>query len=318
MIHRFQVLAFGFLLSFLMSQAATAATFRLANGNTLEGELTSADEEGLVVQLTVGGFSSRTPWINVSQETLRELAQDPEIRDFVEPFIEPTAEELKTRRERKDIVVRPVPTRFERPAEPPGFFAGLLSPIGVLLLVILVAANLYAAFEVALYREQSVPVVCVVSFFLPLLGPIIFLALPSQSQSSEEAYEVPAEVAGAAARKTTGMVAAKPSGLSLAAAEKAGPGAAHSQPQVYNRGDHTFNRRFFESKFPGFFRVVAGEAEKDLVLVFKCVKNEYVGKRISRISSNELHLQLLNSTTEVSIAFNDVTTVIVRHKDAKP
>ena len=97
-----------------------------------------------------------------------------------------------------------------------------------------------------------------------------------------------------------------------------GGGAAHSQPQVYNRGDHTFNRRFFESKFPGFFRVVAGEAEKDLVLVFKCVKNEYIGKRISRISSNELHLQLLNSTTEVSIAFNDVTTVIVRHKDAKP
>jgi hypothetical protein len=54
------------------------------------------------------------------------------------------------------------------------------------------------------------------------------------------------------------------------------------------------------------------------VLVFKCVKNEYIGKRISRISSNELHLQLLNSTTEVGISFNDVTTVIVRHKDAKP
>jgi hypothetical protein len=161
-------------------------------------------------------------------------------------------------------------------------------------------------------------VVCAVSFFLPLLGPIIFLALPTQSGSSEPAYEVPTEVAGAAARKTTGMVAAKPSGLSLAAAEKAGPGAAHSQPQVYSRGEHTFNRRFFESKFPGFFRVVAGEAEKDLVLVFKCVKNEFVGKRISRISSNELHLQLLNTNNEVSIAFNDVTSVTVRHKDAKP
>lgn len=318
MIHRLQLLAFGFLLSVLMSQAASAAVFRLANGNTLEGQLTSADEEGLVVQLDVGGFSRREPWINVSQDTLRELSQDPEIRDFVEPFIEPTPEELKARREKKDIVVRPVPSRFERPAELPGFFAGLLSPIGLLLLVILVGANLYAAYEVALYRLQSVPVVCTVSFFLPLLGPIIFLSLPTQSDSAEPAYEVPGEAAGAAARKTTGMVAAKPSGLSLAAAEKSGPGAAHSQPQVYNRGDHTFNRRFFESKFPGFFRVVAGDAEKDLVLVFKCVKNEYVGKRISRISSNELHLQLLNSTTEVSISFTDITSVIVRHKDAKP
>jgi hypothetical protein len=311
-------LAFGFLLSFLMSQAASAAVFRLANGNTLEGQLTSADEEGLVVQLEVGGFSRREPWINLSQQTLRDLSQDPEIRDFVEPFIEPTPEEIEARREKKDIVVRPVPTRFERPAELPGFFAGLLSPIGLLLLVILVGANLYAAYEVALYRQQSVPIVCAVSFFLPLLGPIIFLSLPTQSDSTESAYEVPGEAAGPAARKTTGMVAAKPSGLSLAAAEKTGPGAAHSQPQVYNRGDHTFNRRFFESKFPGFFRVVAGDAEKDLVLVFKCVKNEYVGKRISRISSNELHLQLLNSTSEVSIAFTDITSVIVRHKDAKP
>jgi hypothetical protein len=317
-IHRLHLLAVGFLLSLLMSHVASAAVFRLANGNILEGRFTNADEEGMVIELEAGGFSRRAPWINVSQETLRELAQNPEVREFVEPFIEPTPEELAARRERKEIIVRQVPTRFERPAELPGFFAGMLSPIGILLLAILIGANLYAAYEVALYRQQSVPVVCAVSFFLPLLGPIIFLALPTQSGSSEPAYEVPTEVAGAAARKTTGMVAAKPSGLSLAAAEKAGPGAAHSQPQVYSRGEHTFNRRFFESKFPGFFRVVAGEAEKDLVLVFKCVKNEFVGKRISRISSNELHLQLLNTNNEVSIAFNDVTSVTVRHKDAKP
>jgi hypothetical protein len=301
-----------------MGHVASAAVYRLANGNILEGKFTDADEEGMVIELDAGGFSRRAPWINVSQETLRELAQDPEIREFAEPFIEPTPEELAARRERKEIIVRQVPTRFERPAELPGLFAGLLTPIGLLLLAILMGANLYAAYEVALYRQQSVPVVCMVSFFLPLLGPIIFLSLPTQSDASEPAYEVPTEVAGAVARKTTGMVTAKPGGLSLAAAEKAGPGAAHSQPQVYNRGDHTFNRRFFESKFPGFFRVVPGEAEKDLVLVFKCVKNEFVGKRISRISSNELHLQLLSTGNEVSIAFNDITSVTVRHKDVKP
>ncbi|MCL4176491.1 MAG: hypothetical protein KJ072_01925 [Verrucomicrobia bacterium] len=317
MIHRFQWFVAGLLFPFLIGMAAAAGEFRLANGNTLQGELTSADEEGIVVQLDVGGFTRREPWINISQPTLRELAQDSELRDFVEPFIEPTPEELNARREKKEILVRPVPTHFERPAELPGFFPGLISPIGLLLLVIVAGANLYAAYEVALYRQQSTPVVCIVSFFLPVLGPIIFLSLPTQQSSAEPAYEVPAEVAGAAGRKTTGMVAAKPSGLSLASMEKAGPGAAHSQPQIYNRGEHTFNRRFFESKFPGFFRVVVGEAEKDLVLVFKCVKNEYVGRRISRISSNELHLQLLNSTTEVSISFADITTVILRHKDAK-
>lgn len=302
----------------LLCFATPADDFRLANGNTLQGELRNADEEGIVVQLDVGGFTRREPWINLSQETLRQLAQDPEIRDFAEPFIEPTPEELSARRERKEIVVRPVPTRFERPAELPGFFGGLMSPIGILLLVILAAANLYAAYEIALFRQQSTAIVCTVSFFLPVLGPIIFLSLPTQSASTEPGYEVPAEVsAGAAARKTTGVVTAKSSGLSLAAADKAGPAAAHSQPQIYNRGEHTFNRRFFETKFPGFFRVVAGDAEKDLVLVFKCVKNEYVGKRISRISSNELHLQLLNTTTEMSIPFGDITSVTLRHKDAK-
>ncbi len=300
-----------------MSLGANAGEFHLANGNTLRGEIASADEEGLVVQRDVGGFSRREPWINFSQETLRELAQDPELRDFVEPFVEPTPEELKARREKKEIIVRPVPTRFERPSELPGFFRGLMTPIGLVLVAIFAAANLYAAYEVALYRQQSVPIVCAVSFILPVLGPIIFLSLPTQTDYAEPAYEVPAEVAGASARKTTGMVAAKPSGLSLASAEKAGPAAAHAQPQVYNRGEHTFNRRFFETKFPGFFRVVAGEAEKDLVLVFKCVKNDYIGRRISRISSNELHLQLLNSTTEISIPFADITSVILRHKDAK-
>jgi hypothetical protein len=317
MIHRFQWFAGALLSLCLLCCGTLADEFRLANGNTLQGQLTSADEEGIVVLLEVGQFSRREPWINLSQETLRQLAQDPEIRDFAEPFIEPTPEELAARRERKEVVVRPVPTRFERPAELPGFFGGLMTPIGILLLVILAGANLYAAYEVALYRQQSPAIVCAVSFFLPILGPIIFLSLPTQSAYEETTYEVPAEVAGASARKTTGMVAAKPSGLSLAAGEKAGPGAAHLQPQVYNRGEHTFNRRFFESKFPGFFRVVAGEAEKDLVLVFKCVKNEYIGKRISRISSNELHLQLINSTTEVNVPFSDVTTVILRHKDAK-
>lgn len=316
-INRVRLLSVCLLLPLLLSWGTVAGEFRLANGNTLQGELASADEEGLVVKLDVGGFSRREPWINLSQETLRELGADPGIRDFVEPFIEPTPEELAARREKKEILVREVPTRFEHPTNPPGLFAGLMSPLGLVLLLALVVANVYAAFEVALYRQQNTLVVCGVSFFLPVLGPIIFLALPTESTYTDQAYEVPTEAAGAGARKTTGMVAVKPGGLSLASAEKSGPSAAHTQPQVYNRGEHTFNRRFFESRFPGFFRVVPSEVEKDLVLVFRCVKNEFVGKRISRISSNELHLQLLNSSTEVNVSFSDITSVILRHKDAK-
>jgi hypothetical protein len=316
--YRFIPVCLGFLFLCLLGTTTDAAEFRLTDGNRLRGEIASANEEGLVVRLDVGGFSRREPWINFSQETLRELSQDPEISHFVEPFVEPTPEEIEAQRRKRQITVRDVPTRLERLPDPPGLLAGFLSPLGMLILLALLGANLYAAYDIALYKQQPVPLVLAVSFFLPLLGPILFLAMPARDETAIGSYEVPGEIAGAAARKTTAVVADKPSsGLSLAAASKAGPAAAVAQPQVYSRGEHTFNRRFFETKFPGFFRVVPNEAEKDLVLVMRCVKNEYVGRRVTRISSNELHLQLLNSTNEVSVPFNEVTSVIVRHKDAK-
>jgi hypothetical protein len=316
--YRFILGWLGFFLLCLTVTFTDAADFRLANGNTLRGDIASANEEGLVVRLDVGGFSRREPWINFSQETLRELSQNPDVRDFVEPFVEPTPEEIEAQRKQRQITVRDVPTRMERVSGEAGLLAGFLSPIGILILIALLGANLYAAYVIARYKQQSIPLVCGVSFFLPLLGPILFLSMPARDEADASTYDVPADVDGAAARKTTAVVAEKPSsGLSLAAVGKAGPAAAVAQPQSYSRGEHTFNRRFFETKFPGFFRVVPNEAEKDLVLVMRCVKNEYVGRRVTRISSNELHLQLLNSTNEVSVPFAEITAVIVRHKDAK-
>ena len=109
------------------------------------------------------------------------------------------------------------------------------------------------------------------------------------------------------------------SGLSLAAASKQEAASAQTQPQTYTRGEFTFNRRFFETKFPGFFRMVPSEAEKDLVIVIKAVRGEYVGKRISRISMNEMHLQLQsgNASAEVMLPFVEIQSVQIRHKDAK-
>ena len=97
------------------------------------------------------------------------------------------------------------------------------------------------------------------------------------------------------------------------------PKCKRAQPQMYTRGEFTLNRRFFETKFPGFFRVVPSEAEKELVIVIKAVRGEYVGKRISRISSNEMHVQLQsgNASAEVMIPFVEIQTVQIRHKDAK-
>jgi hypothetical protein len=331
-------MALAALLSWQLAGSARAEEFKLANGNALRGEFASADEDGLVVKLDVGGFSKREPWINFSQETLRELAKNPKAAPFVEPFIELPIEEIKAKEKEKEIVVKPVAERMERPAEKPGLLAAFATPIGLALLAALMLGNIFAAYEIAIFRNQPVALVCGLSILLPVAGPVIFLSLPPRA-----AHAAPAEGtlsdsqfdtahAGAAPphgaeskasltsrmkSKITSVFHGKPAGgLTLAAASKPEASTGAAEPQVYNRGEFTFNRRFFETKFPGFFRVVPSEAERDLVVAIKAIRGEYVGKRISRISSNEMHIQAL-SGAEVMIPFAEITQVQVRHKDAK-
>lgn len=296
--------------------AATGWTedYKLANGNTLSGEIASADEDGMIVKLDIGGFSTRQPWVSFSQETLRELRQDPRYAEYVEMFIELTADEIKQLQKRREIVIRDVDSRIERPTPAPSVFTGFVSPIGFLILALLLGANLYAAYEIAQFRKQNVIAVCGLSLVLPVVGPIIFLSLPTTHPESTSQESLEEDLASSSLSAPAEASAA--GGLSLAAAERSPMASAQTQPQVFQRGDNTFNRRFFETKFPGFFRVVLGEAERDLVLVFRTPKQEFVGKRISRIATNELHLVLL-AGGEKSISFNEITSVILKHKDAK-
>src|ERR1051325_5150394 len=116
-------------IGWLLIAGARADEFKLANGNVLKGELASADEDGLVVKLDVGGFSKREPWINFSQETLKNLAKDSKVAPLVEPFIELEPEQIKAKERQKEIVVKPVPNRFERPSAKPGLVAAFLTPL---------------------------------------------------------------------------------------------------------------------------------------------------------------------------------------------
>jgi hypothetical protein len=149
----------------------------------------------------------------------------------------------------------------------------------------------------------------------PIIGPAILAAIPARSQEVYQAPEpAPAEVAPAAADQKV----AGPSGMGLAA--HGTPGGAAANPayaQVYNRSNTTFDRRFFETKFTGFFRVMPSDAEKDMVIVVKAAKAEYIARRISRISMQEMHMQLQRGGTEVSVPFSEMVEVSVRHKDAK-
>ncbi len=295
-----------------------AAEFKLLNGDVIKGEGSSFNDNGVIIRLELGGFSQRIGYGKFTQETLRDLAQTPAAKKFVEPFIEIPQEEKaqKAKAIKKAIVIREpnkIPLYTGRPSLASAFF----TPVGLLLLLALYAANLYAAYEISHFRARPVPVVVGASAILPIIAPVAFLAMPPGERAFAEA-ETPAEAPAPIQADAKGGTAPA-SGLGLAAGHDAAAakGANPAYAQVYNRTNTSFDRRFFETKFTGFFRVVPAEAEKDLVLVIKAAKNEYIAKRITRISMIELHLALQRGNTEVNVPFGEIVEVSVRHKDAK-
>src|SRR6185503_6538166 len=88
--------------------------------------------------------------------------------------------------------------------------------------------------------------------------------------------------------------------------------------QVFQRGQFTFNRRFIETKFAGYFGIIRRETEKDLVFNLKSTRGEFVVSRITRIAANDMHIEVRKggATSEVSVAFAEIQEIQLKHKDA--
>jgi hypothetical protein len=163
-------------------------------------------------------------------------------------------------------------------------------------------------------------------------SPIFFLALPTRPDPDDgssrsggaavEASYTPPPLLSAAAAGAAPPVAS----VSLASSAARGHAGANPAagapgdlpaPVVFQRGDFLFNRRFFETKLAGFFRVVLSEADKDLRIHIKAARGEFTGKRISRITPAELYLQVFkdNVTADEMIPFAEILEVQIRHKD---
>ena len=295
-----------------------AAEFRTITGDTYEGEVSAADPDGLVVRLKTGGFSPRLDWAKLDEPTLKVLLEIPKAKRFVEPLIEPPAEEI-ARAEAKKIEVRQ-PVRAERPPADlagRGLYAALTTPNGLILIGALFLANLYAGYEIARFRWRPVPLVCGLSAVLPVLGPLIFLVLPRREEE-----EVPSATEEAVAAQQLNVPPPPPaapaapgaSGLGVSKHASVGGGST-DLPRTFKRGETTFNRRFFETQFPSFFRVVASESDKDLVIEVATAKGPIVANRISRISATEIHFRTGDSG-EAGVEFGQVLEVKLRSKDA--
>jgi hypothetical protein len=331
MVRRLCLIA-ALLLGVLLAGAAYADTYSLLNGETLTGEmlLASANDEGVQIKLGEGTYK-RVSWANFSQEDLKKLAKVAKLEPLVQPFIEVTQEE----KVKKTEVNIKQPPRLELPPRQSLLGALFSSGPGLLILLLIYAANLYAAYEISIFRARPAALVCGVSAVAPLAGPIIFLCMPTIVAPVEETWTPSPDAApqGAVADAVNPMQTAgaeHPTGLRIAGSAPAGEvqvgqfeGGAQKpavpETVTFQRGQFTFNRRFFETKFSGFFGVVRRDADRDMVLVIKSSRGEYLGQRISRIAANDLHLQVQrgHASEEVMIPFVEVQEVRLKHKDAK-
>lgn len=292
----------------------SAADFKLTNGDIYSGRVASANDDGVVFTLDSGGFSSRVSWARLTQDSLQELAKNPLAAKFAAPFIDiPIEVKQKEKVKKKEIVLKEVP-RVEAPSGKPRFFSSLGSPVMLALIIALYAANLFAAFHIARYRNKPAPVVLIVSLIFPVMGPLLYLSMPTEGAAPSAQGDSPAS-SGSTIGGPMDEKKANVSGLGVAAHAKPAAAAGSGGTQVFKREDVAFDRRFFETKFSGFFRMMP--SDPDMVLVFRTAKGEIVGRRISRISANEIHVQLLRGSSEAAIIFGEISEVILRHKDAK-
>jgi hypothetical protein len=309
----------------LFHERVFGENYKLANGDILTGEMlpTSANDQGVQMKLGEGKYD-RIPWAKFSQDDLKQFAKNSKLQPFVEPFIEVSVEE----KIKKTEVPVKQPPRLPRP-EVRGLFGAMFSSgLGIFILLVLYAANIYAGYEVALFRAQKVALVCGVSAALPVIGPIIFLCIQPRVAPVEQSWELPpaaeapsaeAAAADAALNPMQGDPTAATGGLRLAAAPEAEAAAQPTTPAVvYQRGQFTFNRRFFETKFAGFFGMVKRDEDRDMVLLVKSARGEYVADRISRIAANDFHLQVRkgNATEEVMVPFQEIKEIQLKHKDS--
>ena len=284
--------------------AQTQQTLKLSDGGTVSGRLVAFKDQHIQVALESIGETpvyTNVAWGRLSQETLQQLAANRQAAPYANIFLDPPVREKVTTTEKKLSLV--TPPRLERP-QGGSLFA---SPVMLVMMLLVYAANIYAGWEIGIYRQWSPALTAAVSAFLPFVGPILFLAMPTRRAKTEEAYEAVAPVEEVAA-----VVEEAPAAVTEQPAQPALP-----QPVVYPRGQFTFNRRFFETKFAGFLKMVPGEAERDKVIYIKSARGEYTGQRFSKIEPNELFLQIRKgpATEDVMIPFSEIYEVTVKHKD---
>lgn len=305
---------------------AWGADYSLADGTTISGDIVSADNNGVVFKTGPDTYSEKTSWLKFSQAGLKQLAQNAKAKPFAEPFIAP--EPAPTAK--AQIHLNDVP-RLARPAPGSLFGALFTSSVGIVMLLLIYAANIFAGFEIAAFRERPAGMGIGLAAVVPIIGPIILLSMPRPPPPAptEEELAAAAPVEAEPQRFAVPGMAPQPVAEPASAAEPqeqiqivdggfsgAPPPKDSSKTQVFQRGQFMFNRRFFETKFAGFFGIARAEADRDKVLLVKTPGALLTVQRISRITANDAHFEVVQGggQQEIMVPFADIQQVQLKQK----
>jgi len=290
---------------------ARADTFPLADGSSLTGDIVKSADTGLMLHLPDDTYTN-VLWTKFSQDELNQLAANPKIKPFVEPFIEIPESE---RPQKPEVKVGDV-SRLKLPPKQSLLGALFSSSVGFVVLLLIYGANIYAGFEIAIARARPIALVMGVAAVLPILGPIIFLAMPGRM----EAQAAPVEAQVESDPQTFAMPGVPPQEeIHIVASGFQGerpPEPENSQTEVFQRGQFTFNRRFFETKFSGFFGIVRPEADRGKMLVVKTPGALLTVERISRIGASDVHFEVVQGgeRQEIMVPFADIQQIQLKSK----
>jgi hypothetical protein len=300
--------------------------YPLLQGDPVVGDplLPTANQTGIIFKRSDGSTSDRVAWTNMTQAALKQLVQDearskskiPRVKTLVEPLLEPEIEETSPKAAAAELKPQPVP-KLDRPEPNAGLGALFSSPVMLTVIILLWLANVYAGYEMGVFRNYPPPLTAGVALVLPLLGPILFLCLPTRLVAPKEDFSHEEHAPVELVLASTQTAEAEAAAAAVAAAQ---PTGLDAHTVVYQRGQYVFNRRFFETKMASFLRVIPSEAEKDLLICIKSARGEYVGPRLTKTTPEDLVLQVRkgDATADVSIPYPEIMEITIKHKDLVP
>jgi hypothetical protein len=303
-VRRIFLTAFG--LFFCGLFVASADTFSLADGTSIGGTIIKSTDSQMTLRLPDDSYTN-IMWGKLSQDAYRQLAANPKIKPFVEPFIEIPESE---RPHKPDVKVADV-TRLELPPKQSFFGALASSSVGLVCLLLIYAANIYSGFEIAVVRMRPKGLVMGVAAVLPILGPIIFLAMPMPVEAAPVEAPVETETATFA---MPGHPAPAQEEIQISAGSWQKPPAG----QIYARGKFTFNRRFIETKFAGFFSEPRSGADANSIFILKTAAGEFQVERITRIDVGDMNVEIASggARQEFTVPFTDIQEIQINPKTA--